>query len=109
MPKKSLYLVAIISTFSFLACNKDDKNFVNAIVVDSGDLSSKGCGYLLQFEDGTIEKPYQLYSAYQNNGMHVKVKYHYSDVADTCGSSAPFSYYQLIIIDEIKLGDQPQP
>jgi hypothetical protein len=110
MPKKYSYLaVAILSTFSFLACNKDDKDYKNAIVVDSGDLSSRGCGYLLQFEDGSIEKPYQLLSAYQHNGMHVRVKYHVSDVSDTCGSAPPYSYYQLLIIDDIKRGDQPQP
>lgn len=109
MPKKYSYLaVALLSTFSFLACNKDDKDYKNAIV-SGGDVSSQGCGYLLQFEDGSLEKPYQLLSAFQHNGMRVKVKYHVSDVSDTCGTSAPYSYYQLIIIDDIKRGEQVQP
>lgn len=102
MRKKYFHLITIIFTLSILACNKPDEGFEDATVVDSGDVTAEGCGYLLQFEDGREEKPYQLLSAYQHNGMLVKVKSHVSDVYDTCGSSKPYSYYQLIIIDEIK-------
>lgn len=102
MRKKYFHLIAIIFTFSFLACNKSDKGFEDAEVVDSGDITVDGCGYLLRFSDGREEKPYQLLSAYQHNGMLAKVKSHQSEVLDTCGATKPYSYYQLIIIDEIK-------
>jgi hypothetical protein len=102
MRKKYFHLIAIILTISLLACNKPNEGFQNAEVVDSGDITSDGCGFILRFDDGREEKPYQLLSAYQHNGMLVKVKYHVSEVLDTCGSSKPYSYYQLIIIDEIK-------
>ncbi len=102
MRKKYFNLAAIIFVLSILACNKPDEGYENAIVEDSGDITAEGCGYLLRFEDGRQEKPYQLLSAYQHNGMRVKVKYRVSDVLDTCGSSRPYSYYQLIIIDDIK-------
>jgi hypothetical protein len=106
MRKKYFHLIAIILTISVLACKKSDDGFQNAEVVDSGDITNEGCGYLLRFDDGREEKPYQLLSAYQHNGMKVKVKYHDSQVQDTCGSSKPYSYYQLIIIDDIK--NRPQ-
>lgn len=102
MRKKYFHLITIILTLSILACNKTEEGFEDAKVVDSGDLTSDGCGYLLEFADGRTEKPYQLLSAYQHNGMLVKVKYHVSDVFDTCGTSKPYSYYQLIIVDDIK-------
>lgn len=106
MRKKYLHLITIILTISILACNKPDDGFENAKVVDSGDITNEGCGYLLQFDDGREEKPYQLLSAYQHNGMLVKVKYHSSEILDTCSSSAPATEYQLIIIDEIKMRQQ---
>ena len=102
MRKKYFPLVAIILSISVLACNKSDNGFENAEVVERGDVTNEGCGYLLRFDDGREEKPYQLLSAYQHNGMLVKVKYHSSEVTDTCGAARPYSYYQLIIIDEIK-------
>jgi hypothetical protein len=100
--RKYLYLVAAIAITIISSCKKKDEGFVPALVVDSGDITTRGCGYLLRFNDGHEEKPYQLLSAYQHNGLPVKVKYHVSDIQDTCGSSAPYSYFQLIIIDDIK-------
>jgi hypothetical protein len=93
-----------ITLFSLLigSCKKEDDGFIDAVVVDSGNITKDGCGYLLRFADGTEEKPYQLLSTYQHNGLEVQVKYHQSDILDTCGSSAPFSYYQLIIVDDIR-------
>jgi len=101
MRKKSLYLVASMLLL-ISSCKKKDDGFVQATVVDSGNITAEGCGYLLEFSDGHQEKPYQLLSSYQHNGMTVKVKYHASDILDTCGTSAPYSYFQLIIIDDIK-------
>jgi major membrane immunogen (membrane-anchored lipoprotein) len=105
MRKKYFSLIAIIvSTLCFLACDKGDKGFVTAkVFLADGDISKGGCGYLLELEDGTMEKPYQLLSLYQHNGLLVKVKYHYSDKKDTCGSSKPQSRYDLVIIDDIKM------
>lgn len=102
MRKKYFHLIAIILTLSILACNKSDSGFEDAKVVDSGDITVDGCGYLLEFSDGRQEKPYQLLSAYQHNGMLVKVKYHVSEVLDTCGTTKPYFYYKLIIVDDIK-------
>lgn len=102
MRGKYLYLFAILLTITVFACKKADEGYENAEVVDTGDISSNGCGYILRFDDGREEKPYQLLSAYQHNGMLVKVQYHASDVLDTCGSSKPYAYYKLIIIDKIK-------
>ncbi|MDI9319175.1 MAG: hypothetical protein QM530_01755 [Phycisphaerales bacterium] len=103
MPKKYFHLIAIILTLSVLACNKPDSGFEDAAVENSGDITVDGCGYLLRFSDGRKEKPYQLLSAYQRQGMLVKVKYHVSEVLDTCGATKPYFYYKLIIVDDIKM------
>lgn len=102
MQKKHYYLLALFSILLVNACKKPDEGFVKAMVVDSGDITLNGCGYLLRFEDATEEKPIQLLTAYQHNGMKVKVKYHFSEKLDTCGSAPPYNYYQLIVIDDIK-------
>ncbi len=101
MRTKIFYLLAFFSIL-VSSCKKPDDGFVNAMVIDSGDITTHGCGYLIRFDDGTEQKPYQLLSAYQHNGLTVKVKYHQSEIMDTCRYSSPFSYYQLIIIDDIK-------
>lgn len=101
MRSRYFLLIALFTTL-ICSCNKKDEGFIDAVVVDSGNITEKGCGYLLRFADGREEKPYQLLSTYRHNGLEVQVKYHQSELLDTCGGSAPFSYYQLIIIDEIR-------
>ena len=57
------------------ACNKD-KKLQKATVVDTGDVASNGCGYLLKLEDdGRMVRPNNIPSAYMHNGYKVKVKF----------------------------------
>lgn len=102
MRDKYIYLFLLLISISIFACTKIDDGYVDAQVVDTGDITSNGCGYILRFENGREEKPYQLQTAYQHNGMLVKVKYHSSEVVDTCGSAKPYAFYNLIIIEGIK-------
>lgn len=99
---RNRFLLITLFTILICSCKKKDEGFQDAKILDTGDITSEGCGYVLQFPDGHQEKPYQLLSTYQHNGLDVQVKYHVSDMSDTCGSAAPYSYYQLIIIDEIR-------
>jgi len=94
-------LSAVLLTFCFTSCKKD-KNYVRATVKDSGDVTSDGCGYLLRMEDGREEKPQYLPSAFQHNDIEVLVKYHSTGILDTCGFTAPRSFFELIAIDDIK-------
>lgn len=100
MRSKSFCLIALFALF-LGSCKKDDDGFVNAVVVDSGDMSSQGCGYLLQLSNGDVLKPYELKSAYRHNGLEVQIKYHLSDIFETCGVGQS-AEYNLIIIDDVK-------
>jgi hypothetical protein len=83
------------------ACNKD-KNYTHAIIMDTGDVTADGCGYLLRFDDGREEKPQYLPSAFQHNGLEVLVKYHSTGILDTCEYAAPRKFFELVSIDDIK-------
>jgi len=53
-------------------------------------------------EDGKIEKPDYVPSAYQHNDLKVKVRFHNSGVLDTCRSLPPHQFFEVVIIDDIK-------
>jgi len=98
--RKYLLGAAIILLFA-TSCEKD-KNFTEATVMDTGDITEEGCGYLLRLNDGTEEKPEYLPSAYQHNGLRVKIKYRSTGVLDTCQFAIPRKFFERIFIDEIK-------
>jgi len=98
--RKLLLSTALLAILG-VSCKKD-KGFVKATVMDTGDITETGCGYLLRLDDGRDEKPLYLPSNYQHNGMKVLVKYHYSGVMDTCRSNPPHEFYDQVVVDEIK-------
>ncbi len=73
---------------------------VKATVVDTGDITYEGCGYLLRLEDSALIQPNNLPSAYFHNGMKVKVKYTHTGVKDTCNYGT--KVYDLATIEKIK-------
>lgn len=97
LKKYTLALVAVL--FFSVSCNKD-KDMVNATIVDTGDITNVGCGYLLQLEDNAVIQPDYLPSAYQHGGMRVKVKYTHTGVQDTCDFGSVI--YDLFSIQDIK-------
>lgn len=97
-------LGAAIITLLATSCEKD-KDFTEATVMDTGDITEEGCGYLLRLNDGREEKPEYLPSAYQHNDLQVKVKYHSTGVLDTCQFTIPRKFFERIAIDEIKRND----
>lgn len=101
---KRLASLLLLSALALASCDKD-KDFKLAVVRDSGDVSNDGCGYLLDVEDEGEQKPEYLASAFQHDGMRVKVKYTYTGVLDTCGHTLPQSFHELIRIDDIKRDD----
>lgn len=72
--RKYLLCAALLALLA-PSCTKD-KDMKKATVVDSGDISAGGCGYLLRIEeDGSEIRPKYLPSAYQHDGQKVKVKF----------------------------------
>jgi hypothetical protein len=84
-----------------ISCKKD-KDFQRATVIDTGDITKEGCGYILRLEDGKEEKPEYLPSDYQHNDLKVLIKIHSSGVLDTCRFETPRKFYERVYIDEIK-------
>lgn len=98
MTKK--YTLALFAVLFFaVSCNKD-KDMVEATIVDTGDITNVGCGYLLQLEDQAIVQPQYLPSAYQHGGLKVKVKYTHTGIIDTCAFGTVV--YDLVSIQDIK-------
>lgn len=73
---------------------------VEATIVDTGDITNIGCGYLLQLEDQAIVQPQYLPSAYQHGGLKVKVKYTHTGIIDTCDYGTVL--FDLVSIQDIK-------
>lgn len=84
-----------------ISCDKD-KEYQKATVIDTGDVTKQGCGYILRMADGKEEKPEYLESAYQHNNLKVLVKIHSSGVLDTCRFETPRKFYERVYIDDIK-------
>ncbi len=99
MKKYALLLAGTLMISAFVACNKD-KDMVDATIVDTGDITNEGCGYLLELEDKAVVQPSYLPSAYQHGGLKVKVKYNHTGIKDTCDFGTVI--YDLVSIQEIK-------
>lgn len=84
-----------------VGCQKD-KGFVSATVIDTGDVTADGCGYVLRLADGKDEKPDHLPSAYQHNNLKVKVKIRHSGILDTCQFKPPHVFYERVYVEDIK-------
>ncbi|RQO31989.1 hypothetical protein DBR32_04090 [Taibaiella sp. KBW10] len=96
---KKIVLAFGILGLSLASCHSD-KNLVEAEVVDTGDISSDGCGYLLRLNDSALLKPLDLPSAYHHNGLAVKIEYSYSGKKDTCNYGP--KVYEMVNITKIK-------
>jgi len=94
------FSLAIASVLFLAACNKD-KDMVEATVVDTGDITNAGCGYVLRLQDSALVQPNYLPSAFQHGGIVVKVKYTHTGVQDTCRFGSVV--YDLVSIQNIKL------
>lgn len=100
------YLLGLVLVISAVSCNKD-KDMKKAVVIDTGDITQGGCGYILRLtEDNTELSPMYLDSKYRHNNYKVKVKYNTHGEYFAChsGSVGPDSNrtYILVEIDKIK-------
>jgi len=103
--KKVLLAALPLCLLLSAACNKGEKDFKSAVVRNSGDVSAGGCGYLLDVEDEGERRPDYLPSAFQHDGMRVDVKFTLTGVVDTCGNRLPYSFHEIIRIDDIRRAD----
>src|SRR5690554_6710725 len=98
MMRKNILLLTTVVAFLFTACK--DKSLVDATIINTGDITYEGCGYLLELENSELLQPLYLPGAYQHNGLQVKVKYSHTGVQDTCEYGTVI--YDLIDIEKIE-------
>jgi len=98
MRPKLLPLILLPIVFS--ACK--DKDWKSATVINSGNVSSNGCGYLLKMEDLSEQKPINLPTAFTHDGLKVKVKFHTKDSIVYCNTADTSQYVPTVDIDDIK-------
>ena len=98
--RKSILGVVAFVLFA-ISCEKD-KDYLRATVIDTGDITTEGCGYVLRMPDGKEELPVYLPSNFQHGNMKVKVKIHSSGILDTCRFETPLKFYERVYIDDIK-------
>jgi hypothetical protein len=97
------YVLGAFVVLSVLAIGcKKDKNMKKATVVDSGDIASGGCGYLLRLDDGVDVRPEYLPSAYQHDGIKVKVKLNRDGEGDVCGTYPTKKFIEIVELVDIK-------
>lgn len=85
-----------------VGCKKDG-DLKNATVVDSGDIASTGCGYLLQLEEGGEPlRPLNMPSNYMHNGMKVKIKYDTDGDGEICQKQGKYDFIEQINLTIIK-------
>lgn len=95
-------LLGLCAVFLAAAACEKDKDFALATVRDAGDVTQGGCGYLLSVDGAGEQRPDYLPSAYQHDGMRVKVRYHLSGVYDTCRNASNYQFYEIVNLDEIR-------
>jgi hypothetical protein len=84
-----------------VSCNPD-KDLVKATVIDTGDIAQGGCGYIVKLENGEKLRPAYIPSAYQSDGMRVKIKYSTNGEEQICYIAPIHDVYKIIEIAKIK-------
>lgn len=95
--KKPIWLIIILTLFFLSGCKKDASfyNFRSAIIVNGGDASVDGCGWLIEIS-GCIYKPINLQKEFLIDGLHVKLQYDVVDEKGNCG-------WQQNVFDQIDI------
>src|SRR5690554_3275404 len=93
------YLLAALAICGLAACNPDRK-MVEAVVIDTGNTTADGCGYLLVLQDSAMVKPVHLDASFRHHNLPVKVEYIYSGQLDTCDYGP--KVFEMVTISKIK-------
>jgi hypothetical protein len=102
MMRKYIILGCAALMVFVVACKKD-KDMQKATVVDTGDIATNGCGYMLRLEGSTdLLRPKYMPSSYQHDGIKVKVKLNRDGEGDICNTFPTKKFYEIVQIVDIK-------
>ena len=93
-------LPAVLILILAAACKKRDDGFTRALVINSGDITATGCGYLLRLQNGQEIRPIYIASAYQHDSLGVLVKFYDNGTTSNCRKQDPL---EEVNVTEIKL------
>lgn len=93
IPALALALTAVAG------CKKYD-DYKKAIVINTGDITSSGCGYMLALEDGALMKPVNMPSGFTHDSLAVLVKFH-SNGAVVCSLFGANKEIETVEIQDI--------
>lgn len=96
---RHLVPVLALALLCFTGCKKYN-DYKKAIVVNTGDITSAGCGYMLAVEDGALMKPDNMPSGFTHDSLAVLVKYH-STGAVVCNFFGGNREMETIAIEDI--------
>lgn len=100
MNRKLIWALSLLGIVAFASCEKDNK-YMNATVLDTGDITYEGCGYLLVLDNTELLKPLYLPGAFQHDGLKVRISYKHTGILDTCEYGTKL--YDQVNVDDIKL------
>lgn len=100
---RKFLLGAALIAMTAASCKKD-KNLLKATVIDTGDIATGGCGYLLELTDegGRTVRPTNLPSAYQHDGFKVKVKFDSNGSGEVCAVYPKNDFIELVQLTIVK-------
>lgn len=100
--RKYLFSALLLALVAVVACNKDRK-LIKATVMDTGDIASGGCGYLLKIDgEEKMLRPSNLPSAYMHDGYKVRVKFDRDGGGEVCSKYPKFDFVEIIQLTVIK-------
>ena len=84
----------------FIGC-RNENTLVDAVIIDSGDVSADGCGWIVNVGNDYFH-PQSLEAIYQVDGLHVIISYRKLNSQFMCGIGG-------LLYDEIEITDiEPQ-
>lgn len=90
----------LLSVFLFTGCTKKYSDYKKAIVVNSGNITPEGCGYILAVDGVGMMKPENMPSGFTHDQLPVLIKYH-STGATVCSASGSNMEIETIEIEDI--------
>jgi len=95
-----LSILILLGFFAISACDKEGE-FVNAKIIDGGDIAVDGCGWLIEVSSETF-KPVDLPEEFKVDGKLVEVKYDELDSMADCGFAQDvYSEISITVIQEL--------
>lgn len=97
---RALIPALLLSVLLLAGCSKKYSDYKKAVVVNSGDITPSGCGYILAVDGIGLMKPSNMPSGFTHDSLRVLIKYH-STGATVCSFSGANMEIETIDLEDI--------